>query len=161
MRIANAILVMLCALGAWPVGAECAMGPGKLARASLLRCESTEPYLQSAVASDKISTEFVEWLKRTEPGPVLVVSVLQEINLGSKDAEWQRANGHRRFYWAGPREACDAKRGSPIELYIQPPCCDGGDNWPCVLEMDIARVISNELLKEHPGVMARQPEPSP
>jgi len=148
-RLAS-LLILAVALGR-PVEAKCLYAPGRVVKASVLRCESAAHYLQAADGAMPYApprmeggrlvpgppVDLAKLSEEKSPGTILVLNVTNELGLepalsprGIKgvhaERAWRSVVEYARVWWQGSAEACNQLPSPPstVELYLHAPCCD-------------------------------------
>jgi hypothetical protein len=148
-RLAS-LLILVAALGR-PVEASCLFTPGRVVRATVLRCESAAPYLQAADRASPYTpprmeggrlvtgppVDLAKLSEEKSPGTILVLNVTSELGLEPAlsprgingvhaERAWRSVVEHARVWWQGTAEACNQLPSPPstVELYLHAGCCD-------------------------------------
>jgi hypothetical protein len=129
--------------------ASCVFTPGRVVRATVVRCESARPYLEAAdrahpyapplrVEDGRVVTgppvDRAKLSEQESPGTILVLRVTSELNLLPAkstrgitglhaDRAWRDVVEYTRVWWRGPSDIC-SKTLDSMELWLHSPCCD-------------------------------------
>lgn len=144
MKVVSAsAFVLVAGAAACPAMASCVFTPGRVVQATIVRCESARPYLESAAAVKQSSEDGRE-------GTILIANVQWELRLApalsgsgisgvKSEREWIRVVEHATLWWNGPSATCTSQVGSLVTLWVHAPCCD---LWPpagaCLGDLDHA-----------------------
>lgn len=154
---AVAASVLLALFSGDSASAMCAQPPGKLVRAKLLRCESPEPYLQSAAASKGLEFYESKSPSQQRPATIIVVQVEQELHPESHHG-WQNVHEHARYWWSGSQEVCESGGRRVVELWVHATCCDTLPPYgACLADLDCAQPVPDEIRSRLSGLLSARP----
>lgn len=172
-RLAS-LLILLVALGG-PVEASCLFTPGRVVKASVLRCESAAPYLQAADRATPytpprmdggrlVTGPPIDLAKLSEdnsPGTIIVLSVTSELGLDPAfsprgihgvhaERAWRSVVEHARVWWQGPADTCKEAPSAHtmVELWLHAPCCDlVPPLGACLAGIDVGSPVPEDIQK--------------